>query len=167
MNTIAKLDDKAVLGKDGISVAKPRYTSRAILRNSKGLYAVMYAERFNLYSLVGGGIDNNETPIEALKREVLEETGCSCDEIDKLGIVSENRYHADYTQISYYFVVTTNGVVKEPDLTADEKQNKTTLEWHTFDELYNLISNPVHKTNQQKFLQARDVAALDYYIKRK
>lgn len=35
----------------------------------------MFSEKERDYSLVGGGIEDNETPKEALKREFLEESG--------------------------------------------------------------------------------------------
>ena len=104
---IGQLTDKNVLGTDGLSTKEPRRTSRAILINEDGQYAVMHVEKFNLHSLPGGGIDNGENELSALIREVFEETGCSCDAVEPLGIVSENRYHADYTSLSYYFVVRT------------------------------------------------------------
>ncbi len=55
---ISKLTDKDVLGTDGLSTKEPRKTSRAILINEDGKYAVMYAKKFNLHSLPGGGIDD-------------------------------------------------------------------------------------------------------------
>lgn len=47
MKTIAKLTDKNVLGTGGISCAKPRYTARAVLRNSDGKFAVMLMKTEN------------------------------------------------------------------------------------------------------------------------
>lgn len=67
----------------------------------------MYAEKFGLHSLPGGGIEDGEDALTALCREVYEETGYVSDEIQELGIVAENRASLDYTQINYYFVVTT------------------------------------------------------------
>lgn len=163
MKIICTLTDKEILGTDGLSNKQPRLTARAILQNKDGLYAVMYAQKFNLYSLPGGGIEKDETPEEALQREVLEETGCICEAIAELGKVLENRACLDYTQESYYFVATTTGVSKIPELTADEIENKTVMQWHTFDEMYRLIASPTHKNVQRKYLQARDVAALNAY----
>lgn len=163
MKLIKTITDKDILGTDGLSNAKPRLTARAILRNSNNQYAVMYASEFNLYSLPGGGIEENEDMIAALKREVLEETGCACDSIEPLGYVEENRAHQDYTTISYYFVVSTNSKNLTLSLTEDERKHGTTVGWHTLEDACRCIAEACHTTTQRKFLQARDVAALDAY----
>jgi len=160
---IGELTDKTVLGRDGLSKRAPRKTSRAIVINDDGLYAVVYAKKFNLHGLPGGGFETGETEVEALKREVLEETGCTCDSIEPLGIISENRYHADYTVQSYYFVVHTHTKNGTPRYTKGEIKLGTSLKWCTFEEVNHLVRDIVHKTNQRKFLQARDIIALDEY----
>lgn len=165
MKLIKEITDKEILGTGGLSSAKPRLTARAILKRRDGLYAVMYSEKFNLYSLAGGGIEENEDIITALKREVLEETGCECDKINELGYVYENRAHCDYAQYSYYFVAETKGAVSAPDMTDSEIVNKTICMWKPLNDVADLIRTPIHSTNQRKFLQARDVAALNEYIK--
>ena len=165
MKVLCELTDRNVLGTEGYSHAQPRLTARAIVRNEKGLFAVMYAEKFNLYSLPGGGIEGNEDKISALRREILEETGCTCDRIEELGCALENRAHADYTQKSFYFVSTTSGEPQAAELTEAEHRSMTRVQWRSLDEVYVLIATPVHDTNQRKFLQARDVAALNAYMK--
>ena len=165
MKVLCELTDKEVLGTEGYSYAVPRLTARAIVKNKQGLYAVMYAQKFNLYSLPGGGVEDGEDILSALHREVLEETGCECDRIEELGCVLENRAHADYTQKSYYYIVTTSGPRRETELTEEERSNKTQVQWHTLEKAYELIASPVHDSNQRKFLQARDVTALDVYMK--
>lgn len=163
---IGTLTDKNVLGTDGLSTKEPRRTSRAILINEENKYAVMYARKFNLHSLPGGGIDNGENEHSALIREVFEETGCVCDSVEPLGIVSENRFHADFTSLSYYFVVHTKTKQTVLHLTDSEIENGTILKWCSFDELYSLIKDVVHETSQRKFLQARDLLALNEYMQR-
>jgi len=162
---LAELTDKTVLGTEGIAAApsNTRKTSRAIVINTDGLYAVMYAEKFGLHSLPGGGIDGDETPEEALHREIFEETGCSCDQVEPLGIVKENRFHADYSAVSYYYVVHCFGEITRSQFTEAELAVGTTLKWCTLDEAIHLIKDCTHDTSQRKFLQARDIAALDEY----
>ena len=105
MKQICELNDKYILGTEGMSTKAPRITARAIVKNQDDLYAVMYADKFKLHSLPGGGVEDGEDVLTTLRREVYEETGCVCDEIQELGIVAENRASLDYTQINYYFVV--------------------------------------------------------------
>lgn len=165
MRMLCTLTDRAVLGVDhGFSLAKPRLTARAILRDRQNRYAVAYERKFHLYVLPGGGLEEGETPLEALKREVLEETGCLCDEATELGKICENRAHQDYTVVSHFYVVTTNGPVQTQQLTAKEKDDGIELQWHTLQEVMDLIGTSARETKQQKFLQARDMAALRAYM---
>lgn len=59
MRVICELNDKIILGQDGLSDKVARLTARAIVRNQDGLYAVMYSDKFKLHSLPwwrrGGG----------------------------------------------------------------------------------------------------------------
>lgn len=164
MKILCELTDKILLGLEGMSDKPPRLTARAIVRNKDGLYAVMYADKFRLHSLPGGGIEEGEDPITALRREIYEETGCRCDRIRELGIVSENRAHQDFTSLSHYYVVTTEHEPEPIHLTNDEIANKTTLQWHPLQEVIRLISEPRHTTTQRMYLQARDLAALQAYL---
>lgn len=164
-NIITELTDKNVLGLDGISSKLPRLTSRAIVINEEGKCAVLYANKHNLYSLPGGGIEAGEDEVSALIREVEEETGCTCDSIHQLGIVSENRGHQDFTTLSYYFVVHTKAKPHALCLTEAEEQDGISMMWCSVEEVLHLIKDVEHDTNQRKFLQARDVAALMEYLK--
>ena len=165
MKQICELNDKIILGQEGLSSKAPRLTARAIVKNQDGLYAVMYADKFKLHSLPGGGVEDGEDVLTALRREVYEETGCVCDEIQELGIVAENRASLDYTQINYYFVITTSHTPGKNHLTEAEQDSRTVVEWHTFDEMVRLINEQEFDQVQGKYLKARDVAALQEYAK--
>ena len=77
MKLIKTITDKDILGTEGLSLAKPRLTARAIVKNKNNRYAVMYSKEFQLYSLPGGGVENGEDIEDALRREIAEETGCT------------------------------------------------------------------------------------------
>ena len=164
MKQICELNDKIILGTEGMSAKAPRITARAIVKNQDGLYAVMYADKFKLHSLPGGGVEDGEDVLTALRREIFEETGCTCDHIEELGIVSENRAHQDFTSKSYYYVVTTEHTPEPIRLTDDEIANETTVQWHPLHDVVRLICEPNHTTTQRKYLQARDMAALKAYL---
>ena len=165
MKKICELNDKIILGTEGLSSKAPRITARAIVKNQDGLYAVLYADKWGLHSLPGGGVEDGEDVLTALRREVYEETGCVCDEIRDLGIVTENRASLDYTQINYYFVVTTTHTPGENHLTEAEQDSRTVVQWHAFDEMLRLINEQEFDRVQGKYLKARDVAALREYAK--
>lgn len=162
--TIGKLTDRNVLGTDGMSSKEPRKKSRAILINDDDKIAVMYERASNCYALPGGGIEEGEDEVSALVREIAEETGCACDTIEPLGIISENRYHADSTHISYFFVVHTKTKHNALHLTDEEVALGTTLKWCSLDEALKRIRSNDLDTNQKRFLQARDLVALNEYI---
>jgi len=163
MRIICELNDSVVLGTGGLSDKAPRHTARAVVKTQDDLYAVMYSAKFHLYSLPGGGIEGDEDALTAVRREVYEETGCICDSIEELGVVAENRASLDYTQINHYFMVNTSHASRENHLTAAERANRTEVQWHPLDEAVRLIKEQAFERVQQKYLQARDVAALDAY----
>lgn len=97
MKLLCELNDQIVLGRDGLTNKPPQRTARAVVLREDGLYAVMHSAKFRLYSLLGGGIEDSEDILTALRREILEETGCACERIRELGMVRENRGSQDYT----------------------------------------------------------------------
>lgn len=77
--------------------------------------------------------------------------------------MAENRASLDYTQINYYYVVTTIHTPGENHLTEAEQDSRTVVEWHTFDEMVRLINEQEFERIQGKYLKARDVVALYEY----
>ncbi len=80
-----------------------RQAARCILLNDKDEVALVYFGRDNFYKLPGGGIDEGERVVDALRREVREETGYEITDIEELGIVEENRYYCGMHQVSYCY----------------------------------------------------------------
>lgn len=164
MRRIARITDREVLGTETLSHAAPRLTARAIVRGPHGLFAVTHTEGFGIWMLPGGGVEMDESILSALHREIREETGCRIGTAVPLGCVEENRGHADYTQLSYYFFVTTPDTELCPHLTAQEAAHGATVQWLTKEEMLERISAPTFNRPQGRFLQARDMAALTAWL---
>lgn len=165
MKLIKSITDKCFINSDIISESKPRRTVRAILKNEEDKIALMYMAKYKIYMFPGGGIEDGESLEEALRREILEETGCSCRIIKELGYIYENRGALDYTQESFYYVTKKIGEQVDVKLTQDEEDNMTSYDWYSIEDAYELLLISAHETLQQKFLQARDLAVLDEYRK--
>lgn len=164
MKEIARLTDESVLGLAGTSNSLCKYKVRAVVKNLNGQYALMFEERTGLYSFPGGSVEEGEDFLSALKREIMEETGCTCDELSELGYIYENRAYCDLQQYSFYYSVRSKNPSQSARLTNEEIQAGTRLLWCNLSEVINLIDNQNPQTNQQRYLYARDKAALKEYL---
>lgn len=59
-----------------------RRTSYGLIFNEKGEIAVAYIKKYNMYNLIGGRIEGQETSKQALIRETQEEIGYSIKDIE-------------------------------------------------------------------------------------
>lgn len=116
----------------------------------KNKILVVFSEKECDYSLVGGGIENGETPKEALKREFLEESGY---------LIKDVR---EFINIDCFWVKN-NGTKMETDaffylVKVDETNNQNPTEafhipmWISLSEAKNLIKYPYQKEALNKFL---------------
>ena len=105
MNLICKITDKDI-GEQYFETENPklRLSARGIVVRDDKKIAVFNKDNKNEYKLPGGGIENDENPEEAFKREVLEETGCIVEIVQSLGITEEYKCQSNFKQISNVFV---------------------------------------------------------------
>ena len=115
---------KANLNLNGISIC--RKAVRAVIIKNRMLFMV-YLNETNEYKFPGGGIEGNETHEEALKREVIEETGAKVKRIGNvIGIITEyNKQENDsvdyFKMISTYYEVEIEDHFEEQRLDEYEK----------------------------------------------
>lgn len=77
MDILFKLTDKDFgIEAQEMSNYKLRTAARGIVIREDGKIAIQNKTNKNEFKLVGGGMEINEDPIIAFKREVLEEAGC-------------------------------------------------------------------------------------------
>ena len=104
-NLICKILDEDI-GEKSKELIKPRvrYGARGIVLRNDGKIAIFNKANKKEYKLPGGGIDEGESPQQGFIREVLEETGCEIEIIQKLGIAEEYKTLDNFMQISHVFV---------------------------------------------------------------
>lgn len=126
----------------------------------------------NEYKLPGGGLEGNEDPKEAFKREVLEETGCIVDIIKELGTTEEYKSLNNFKQISYIFVGKVLEDTQVLNVTQKEKDEGARLIWESPKKSLELITNcynnlvdsDYESVYSTKFVVYRDRKILEYYI---
>ena len=164
MKLLRTITDQEILGRPGLAEAKSVIKARAVVRNSDGLYAVICAGTYRQYTLPGGGVEDGENPQETIRREIREETGCECLSLEPLGIVEENRAHCGNARTTFYYAATVSSNGAAPCFTQAELDENTVLEWVSLEEMIRLIADVSYQTPHCRFMQARDMAALEAYL---
>lgn len=174
MELICKLTDKEI-GESPIEMESPRLRlgARGIVIREDGKIAIFNKSNKNEYKLPGGGIEGDEGPEEAFKREVLEETGCEVEIIDSLGTTEEYKSLDNFKQISYVFIGRVIKDTKQLNVTKKEKDEGAKLLWETPQKGLELITECFDKLTASKyesvyhtkFVVLRDRKILEHYIK--
>lgn len=139
-----------------------RFGVRAIIKR-KGLY-VMQKSSDGEYKIPGGGVEKGENLIDALIREVLEETGLTVirESIKEIGEVQEIRRdsfdaNCKYIAHSYFYFCDVEADCQDTQMTANEIAKGYIPVW---EELDTIIAN--NESVQKEFWTIRDTEFLKW-----
>ena len=142
MNLICKITDSCIGEKEKeMNKPKVRLGARGIVIREDGKIAVFNKSNKNEYKLPGGGIEKEEEPEDAFKREVLEETRCEVEIVNSLGTTEEYKSQNNFKQISYVYVGKVIEDTNQLELTKKEKDEGGKLLWETPKKALELITN--------------------------
>ena len=170
---ICQITDRDI-GEAPVEMINPqlRIGARGIVIREDGKIAIFNKSNKNEYKLPGGGLEEEEKPEEAFKREVLEETGCEIEILECLGTAEEYKSLNNFKQISYIFVGKVLKDTKQLHVTQKEKEEGAKLLWETpenaiklITKSYNeLIASKYGSVYSTKFVVLRDRKILERWI---
>ena len=124
-----------------------RYRAGAIIIEN-GCVLFAQNEMDDYYYSIGGGVHMGETAEDAVKREVLEETGVAY-EIDRLAFIHENFFYGsgsldglDCHEISIYFLMKPRGTQELQSNSFTDKGVPEHMHWLPLSELQNYKAFP-------------------------
>jgi len=143
-----------------------REAARALVIDDNNAVALLHVSKDNYYKLPGGGIEDEEDPIEALERELLEEIGTAAEIVANLGTIQEFRYYWNMNQISYCYLAKQYGEKGEPNFTEKELSEGFEIVWaKNIDEAIALLQSSKNMTYNNEdlarnitFMRLRDIA---------
>ena len=173
MELICKITDEDI-GEKIINMEKLklRLGARGIVIREDGKIAIFNKSNKNEYKLPGGGLEGEEKPEEAFKREILEENGCEIEIIQTLGTTEEYKSLNNFKQISYVYVGKVLKDTKQVNVTEKETDEGAKLLWETPENALELITDCFNKLvaskyasiYSTKFVVLRDRRILEYYL---
>jgi 8-oxo-dGTP diphosphatase len=141
-----------------------RHAARAIVLDGAKI-ALLKASKHGYYKLPGGGMEGDEDPVDAVRREAQEEIGCDIDVIAEVGKTEEYRDKLQFHQSSYCYVAAVSGDPGEPSYTAHELDEGFQVVWaETADEALELVQSAEPNDYAAKFIQLRDSILLSMAI---
>lgn len=140
---------------------KEREAARAVVFDKDNNVAILHVTKDHYHKIPGGGIEEGEDIMQALKREVLEEIGCEIENIKELGIIEEYRNKHPLHQTSYCFTANVFGEKGKPNFTAKEIAGGFEVTWLSLDDAIEVIRNEDEsEIYESDFMTKRDLAFL-------
>ncbi len=106
-----------------------RLTVKAIVLDSEGKIGLVGNKQNSFLQLPGGGIDVGEEMEKGLKRECLEEIGCSVEMVSEVGCIDDYRPRDKKHCINYCYMVEVIGEKGIPNYTDKEAEIGMYTKW--------------------------------------
>ena len=118
--------------KENGSIGKRPSARGIIIKNNK--LGMVYSQKYDYYKFPGGGIDKDETNIDALIREVKEEVGLEVieDSIKEYGLAirrESGKIEDIFVQENYYYFCNVTDNILSQNLDDYEEKEGFTLRW--------------------------------------
>ena len=140
---------------------RERNAARAVVLNSKNQVALLKVNTYNYHKLPGGGVEDSEDTLLALKRELAEEIGCEAEIVADIGEIIEYRDEWGLKQISHCYVAKQVGDQQPPSFTQSEIDEGFEIVWvNDIDSAISLLEHDQPQNYDGLFIQRRDATLL-------
>lgn len=140
---------------------RERVAARAVVFDQDNNVALLHATVLNYHKLPGGGIDEGEDVIAALKRECLEEIGCKIENIVELGSIEEFRNKISLHQWSHCYTARVVGEKGTPHLEEDEVAEGFETVWMPLTDAIKTLESELNSdVYLARFMTRRDLTFL-------
>ena len=106
-----------------------RLATRTVLLDGDEKVAILKVAKFDYYKIPGGGVEDGEDMAMAARREVLEEAGCECEIVGRLGEITTDISSWKMRDISKGFVARVVGEKATPQFDDYEQERGFELMW--------------------------------------
>mgnify|MGYP003392520389 CR=1 FL=1 len=134
----------------------------ALFHNDK--IALLHSKKYDFHKLGGGGVENGEDLIVALKRESLEELGCNIKDIKEFGIIEEYRNDSTVHQMSNYFIASLDGEVGKNNLQGYEIDHDYEVVWFTVNEALSILEKEFTHYKESGSLSGKFTLYRDIFV---
>ncbi|MDF9823718.1 8-oxo-dGTP diphosphatase [Breznakia sp. PF5-3] len=122
--------------------------------------------RRNHLETIGGAVENDESLEEAIRREIKEEIGYTCEVVKEIGYIVDHYNSLNRETISTYFIVKLLDHVGGENRSEEELNLIQGIEhYDEEDAMKTLAEYPKRTVNE--LVQRRDLMALRYYLENK
>lgn len=145
-----------------------RFTSRVFLKNDLGQYAFLHilGEDFlgkrNHLETCGGGVEEDESFLDAAIREVKEELGVTAKNYQEIGAIIDRLNPIHRMTCSVFFSADLDGVQEDTNRTEDEKILIDSVLWLYPDEVIRRLSQA--SSYVDAYVHRRDLRAFIYFL---
>jgi len=133
MKWLALVNPEYVSEEEGVSYLV-REAARAVVVDRDLRLALLHVSRDGYYKLPGGGMEEGEDDVTALRRECREELGCELEILGEIGMIVEYRKMFSMKQVSYCYFARVQGSKGKPTFTLKEKEEGFEVVWLPYTE---------------------------------
>lgn len=135
-------------GHSSEAMYRVRKSTRTVLIDPYGKVALLHMENDSYYKLPGGGLEEDEDVVLALKRVTREKVGVEIEILKPIGIILEYRTFFQQLQFSYAFISHVTQKIKSPE---DVK-----IIWTTIEDAIERVTGYNGKLYMPRFTALRD-----------